>query len=58
MARIVREGLEANDRGFAIAKTVRECLRERIPSSAVREITAKGGGETHVNLLPINKAEL
>jgi hypothetical protein len=53
--------LEANDGSFAIAKTMRECLRERILSSAVSEITTEGSGETHANRLlemAIKNAEL
>jgi hypothetical protein len=61
MPRIVMVRLEANDGSFAIAKTMRECLRERILSSAVSEITTEGSGETHANRLlemAIKNAEL
>ena len=51
MPRIVTVRLEANDGNLAVAKTMRERLRERILSSAVSEITAKGGSETHANLV-------
>jgi hypothetical protein len=35
MPRIVLIRLEANDGGFAVAKTMRERLRERVPESAL-----------------------
>jgi len=51
MPRIVKIRLKANGGSFAIAKTMRECCRERIPPSTVSQCATKGDSEAHANLV-------